>query len=239
MTGEAGGEIQTAGVAVLANGREMGPKETTEQDSEADLPTEQARAQASSRLPGAHGDGRRPQGHRGAAGPRPQAPFGLTPGIAKMGSGVGEPDGSGLPGSVPPLRLCSAPARLKTRPDFLRVGRGSRVYGRCIGLQTCRRDDGTGAASGCRVGLTVTKKVGGAVERNRIKRRLREALRAPGLATDASHDYVLVARQDALTVPFAGLVEDLQRCFREAASGRSRRGGGRRKPAAAQAVPRS
>ncbi len=154
-----------------------------------------------------------------------------------MGSGCGEPDGSGLPASSPALRLSSAPARLKTRPDFLRVGRGSRIYGRCVGLQTSRRDDDDHATPGCRIGLTVTKKVGGAVERNRIKRRLREALRAPGLATDASHDYVLVAKREALTAPFAGLVEDLRKCFGGAASGRSRRGS-RRKPAGAKAAPR-
>ncbi len=115
---------------------------------------------------------------------------------------------------------------------------GRRVYGRCVGLQVYRRsDDDSHVTSTCRIGLTVTKKVGGAVERNRMKRRLREALRAPGLATDAAHDYVLVARRDALTVPFAGLIADLRKCFGEAASGRSRRGGGR-KSADLKAAPR-
>ena len=156
-----------------------------------------------------------------------------------MGSVDGEPDGSGLPASVPALRLSSAPARLKTRPDFLRMASGRRIYGRCVGLQVYRRagEDGHGVST-CRVGLTVTKKVGGAVERNRMKRRLREALRAPGLATDAAHDYVIVARRDALTVPFAGLIADLRKCFGEAASGRSRRDGSRRKPADVTAAPR-
>ena len=152
-----------------------------------------------------------------------------------MGSVGGEPGGSGLPTAPDkPLRL--PPARLKTRPEFLRVGRGRKVYGRCIGLQVARRDDdATSGIAECRVGLTVTKKVGGAVERNRIKRRLREALRAPGLATDAGHDYVIVARRDALSVPFAGLISDVRKCFGEVASGRSRQGGGRRKTAAVQA----
>ncbi len=155
-----------------------------------------------------------------------------------MGSAGGEPDVSGLPASMPALRPSPAPTRLKTRPDFLRVASGRKVYGRCVGMQVYRRgDDGLGVSE-CRVGLTVTKKVGGAVERNRIKRRLREALRAPGLATDASHDYVLVARRDALTVTFAGLVADLRKCFGEAASGRSRPGKGRRKPSDVQAAPR-
>ena len=157
-----------------------------------------------------------------------------------MGSIGGEPDMSGLP-PRPGTRLpTSAPARLKTRPEFLRVGNGRRVYGRCIGLQMARRGDDVGRdIQECRVGLTVTKKVGGAVERNRIKRRLREALRAPGLATDAAHDYVIVARRDALTVPFAGLIADLRKCFGDAASGRSRKGAGRPKPADVKAATRS
>ena len=155
-----------------------------------------------------------------------------------MGSVGGEPDESGLPASDPAVRRSLAPARLKTRPDFLRVASGRRVYGRCVGMQVYRRSEDAKGVSQCRVGLTVTKKVGGAVERNRIKRRLREALRAPGLATDAAHDYVLVARRDALTVSFVGLVTDLRKCFGEAASGRSRRSGGRRKPADVQAAIR-
>ena len=154
-----------------------------------------------------------------------------------MGPVGGEPDASGLPASAPVLRPSPAPARLKSRADFLRVASGRRVYGRCVGMQVYRRgDDGYGVPE-CRIGLTVTKKVGGAVERNRIKRRLREALRSPGLATDTAHDYVLVARRDALTVTFAGLVADLRKCFGEAASGRSRPGKGRRKPSGVQAAP--
>ncbi len=156
-----------------------------------------------------------------------------------MGSVGGQPDEPGLSASAVVMELTSAPARLKTRPEFIRVGRGRRVYGRCFGLQVARReDDASLGLPPCRVGLTVTKKVGGAVERNRIKRRLREALRVPGLATDASHDYVIVARRDALTVPFSGLVADLRKCFGDAASGRSRKATGRRKPADAPTASR-
>lgn len=71
--------------------------------------------------------------------------------------------------------------------------------------------------AGGRVGLTVTKKEGGAVERNRIRRRLREALRqAKALSTDADTDYVVVARREAMTVPFERLVADLEAAVRRA-----------------------
>ncbi len=56
----------------------------------------------------------------------------------------------------------------------------------------------------------MTKKVGGAVERNRIKRRLREAVRvAPDLEMQPTHDYVIVARRAALEAPFATLTSGL------------------------------
>ena len=63
-----------------------------------------------------------------------------------------------------------------------------------------------------RFGFTVTKKIGGAVERNRIRRRLKEALRlAPGLAAQAGHDYVVVARREALAAAFSDLQSELRR----------------------------
>jgi ribonuclease P protein component len=62
----------------------------------------------------------------------------------------------------------------------------------------------------CRVGFTVTKKVGNAVERNRIKRRLRAAAREilPAQAR-CGYDFVLIGRKGTLTRPFADLKSDL------------------------------
>src|SRR5438874_13822969 len=74
-----------------------------------------------------------------------------------------------------------------------------------------------------RVGFTVSKKVGNAVERNRVRRRLREIVRltaaedlAPGHegGLRAGHDYVLVGRRAALSLPFERLSEDFQRALR-------------------------
>ena len=67
------------------------------------------------------------------------------------------------------------------------------------------------------MGLTVTKKTGGAVERNRIRRRLREALRhADALPTDSDTDYVIVARRDTLSIPFQSLIAELRATVRKA-----------------------
>lgn len=67
---------------------------------------------------------------------------------------------------------------------------------------------------GVRIGYTVTKKLGGAVERNRIRRRLREAVKATAPdAAQAGRDYVLIARHNALHCEFSALIRDLQFAF--------------------------
>ena len=66
----------------------------------------------------------------------------------------------------------------------------------------------------------MTKNVGGAVERNRVRRRLKEALRAAApLEAERDHDYVLMARREALGRRFAALVDDVRNAFRAARRG--------------------
>ena len=61
-----------------------------------------------------------------------------------------------------------------------------------------------------RFGFTVTRKVGNAVVRNRIRRRLREVVRLAGEKDAApGMDYVLIGRPAALTLPFDRLIADL------------------------------
>ena len=61
-----------------------------------------------------------------------------------------------------------------------------------------------------RVGYTVTKKVGNAVVRNRVRRRLREAVRTYAAADmERGHDYVIVGREDVLAAPFDQLKVEL------------------------------
>lgn len=65
-----------------------------------------------------------------------------------------------------------------------------------------------------RVGFTASRKVGGAVARNRAKRRLRAvADRVIPLRAEADRDYVLIARAVTLKRPFADLVRDLDRAL--------------------------
>src|SRR5262249_19737375 len=95
--------------------------------------------------------------------------------------------------------------RLKRRKDFLSVTTGASAPTPGFVVQMRQRgDDGP-----ARVGFTVSKKVGGAVERNRVRRQLREIVRlSAATALHAGSDYVVVARRAALGIPFVRLTED-------------------------------
>jgi ribonuclease P protein component len=96
--------------------------------------------------------------------------------------------------------------RMRHRSDFLAAAAGAKTSGSAFTLQTRRRED-EGPA---RVGFTVSKKVGNAVERNRVRRRLREIVRlAPARRLQAGHDYVLVGRRAALALPFPRMAAEL------------------------------
>jgi ribonuclease P protein component len=83
--------------------------------------------------------------------------------------------------------------RLSRSAEFERVYRQSRSHGnRYLVLYAFPRED----EGGVRLGLTVPKQVGGAVERNRVKRLLREAFDAEGAGVPANHDVVIKARPD-------------------------------------------
>jgi ribonuclease P protein component len=119
------------------------------------------------------------------------------------------------------------PGRLTRRAQFQRVARGRRSPTPTFTLQSRRRDEtDRETVRGARVGLTVSKSVGGAVERNRVRRRLKEALRAAApLEAESDHDYVLVARREALGSRFAALVDDVRHAFRAARRGNAERRG--------------
>ncbi len=148
---------------------------------EAHLPAEQSRAQAPARLPGPDGDRRRPQGSGRAPGAGPQ-------------------DLVGVAGN----RLSS----LTRRADFLAANRGRRAPMPGFVLLVRPRGDGDPAI---RLGITVTRKIGGAVVRNRMKRRFRSLARdiLPESGIPGA-DHVLIGRQGGLERDFALLKSELQ-----------------------------
>lgn len=98
--------------------------------------------------------------------------------------------------------------RLRKRSEFLAVQRGRKCRGPFFLLETRVRGD----KNPPRVGFTVTRNQGNAVERNRIKRKLREAIRSgPARDMRAGKDYVIVGRREVLNVPFDRLKFELAR----------------------------
>jgi ribonuclease P protein component len=101
--------------------------------------------------------------------------------------------------------------RLTKRPEFLAAASGRRFHTERMSLQGRLRDEADGIA-GLRFGFTVTKRVGHATERNRIKRRLRAAARDAGSPhAGKAVDVVVIGRRDALSADYSLLVADLDR----------------------------
>jgi ribonuclease P protein component len=103
--------------------------------------------------------------------------------------------------------------RLKKRADFLKLARGPAVRMPGFVLQYLKGQ----TLSEAYVGFTVTKRQGSATMRNRIKRRLREAVRlshadcpvAPG-------EYVVIGRKESLALSFSALRENIAKAFAKA-----------------------
>lgn len=101
--------------------------------------------------------------------------------------------------------------RLKRRQDFQRVARtGRRWAAPGLVLQCAPAATAGGCEAGPRVGFTASRRVGGAVARNRARRRLRAAAEEvlPRLAR-ADRDYVVIARAGTCARRFDQLVADL------------------------------
>ncbi len=98
---------------------------------------------------------------------------------------------------VPGARPRAGRVRLSRSADFDRVFRHGRSHaGRELVLYVFPRGDGVDL-DGPRLGLSVSRKVGGAVQRNRVKRLLREAFDLEGSRLPAGTDAVVVARREA------------------------------------------
>ncbi|MBV9311695.1 MAG: ribonuclease P protein component [Solirubrobacterales bacterium] len=114
-------------------------------------------------------------------------------------------------------------ARLSRSGDFDRVFRhGRSVAGRELVLYVFPRGD----EEAPRLGLSVSRKIGGAVDRNLVKRLLREAFAAESHGLDAGTDAVVVARADAKALAeregLAGVRRALKELISVAAAGGER-----------------
>lgn len=109
------------------------------------------------------------------------------------------------------------PGRLLKRSEFLAVRGGTKRRGPLFLLEMLARGDGMPP----RVGLTVTKKAGNAVQRNRIRRRLREAVRRQAAGMTHGTDYVIVGRSDLLNARFSDIEAELSRRLRNTAPSRT------------------
>jgi ribonuclease P protein component len=159
---------------------------------EADLSTEQSRSRTSPRLPHPLGDPGRPERTARPPQPRPQEAVGLT-----------DPAGA------------ASLTTLTIRRDFLAANAGKRAPMPGFVLLVRDRQDGT---PDMRIGYTVTKKVGNAVVRNRMKRRLRELARAllPQNGIRGA-DHVLIGRNGGIERDFAQMKSELAKALAKVA----------------------
>ena len=136
--------------------------------NEADLPAEEAKEGQDAWVPGSDGDARRPGDLEAAPAQRPSAPHSLE---------------------MPKRR------RLSRSGEFDRVYRdGSSHATRYLVLYSFPRKDDE--ARDVRLGVSVSRKVGGSVDRNKVKRTLREAFWALVESLPTEHDFVIVARPE-------------------------------------------
>ncbi len=177
-----------------------------ERDRETYISAVKDRPQAPPRLPCPHGDEIRPHYPGSSPGQGPQA-------------------------SVR-LRTMSTPLpavkRLKTRREFLQAAKGKKAVRSGVVIQARSRDGSLllgadeNAPGHIRAGFTATRKIGGAVIRNRAKRRLREIARLllplhgqPGI------DYVFIARATTPKRDWSRLVGDVESALASLATGRT------------------
>jgi ribonuclease P protein component len=108
--------------------------------------------------------------------------------------------------------------RLTTRAEFLAAAKAPSCARGGVVVQRRPRPEQAFIAAG----FTATKKIGGAVQRNRAKRRMREAARhLLPLHGEAGHDYVFIARAGLTSRPWIRLLDDMKTALISLAAGRA------------------
>ena len=170
-------------------------------EDEAYVSATQQEAPPHPRLPRPHEDPRWSCGHRPPSSSRPQAALGQHCQQAALSSQRRRL--AGVDQRFPRL------LRLLRRADFVRIQRGRGFDASCLRVRVERRDDGGPP----RFGLTVSKRVGNAVTRNRVKRWLREAIRRERGDLD-SVDVVFIARPSAASAGYVAILRQVRRSLR-------------------------
>ena len=99
--------------------------------------------------------------------------------------------------------------KILNRADFVKLNRsGKRLYTKHFTLIT--KQNGQGVT---RLGVTVSKKTGNAVKRNRVKRLIRESFRLNKIHFPQGHDIVIIAKKDARYLDFWKIKEELGTVF--------------------------
>lgn len=157
---------------------------------QAHVPTEQPSSFQDSRFPAADAHPRRPGDCR-----RPSSP--------------GSRASDGLISFVSGIAMLPAARRIRRGVEFAAVlKRGKRARRGAVVVHTARRENGP-AAGGSRAGFVVSKAVGGAVVRNRVKRRLRDVAAERMDAWPSNCDVVIRALPEAATAPRSRLAQDV------------------------------
>ena len=102
--------------------------------------------------------------------------------------------------------------KITKRSDYLKASKGQYIKTCALFLQKVKRDD----KKSPRYGVTASKKIGNAVERNKAKRRIRHAIKEllPKYGKNG-YDYVVVATIKTNKVSWKTVLNDLEKAFRE------------------------